>query len=211
MTAGCPPLLGMIRADRGEGRSVCNQQNSAVIAFLDEASHIKTVVLHARWAIAVEGLRAPSEPGRPALFVPEIGLIETAHFEKNHAYVAQAIQEAIKQLRQRDLEVIIIDTVPEIDRFVPQALFSAHYTGSAMPRAPDLKTTKIRNQRFRASIEPLLEDRNVRSVSPADYLCAPIYLVEKDGKAVYRDDDRLSIWGARFLAPDLMDQAFMFP
>lgn len=211
MKAGCPPLLGLQRADRGQQHD-CAGHNDAVMRFLNDKPDIDTVVLHARWAMAVEGLRAPGESGSTVVFVSQDTASEkTAHHAQNHALVAHSLRKTLAQLRAIGREVVIIDTIPEIGWSVPEALFGAGYVGSTLPEAPDLQSVELRNRRFRALLDPFREAGQVRVVSLAQELCIPVCQVEQAGKAIYRDDDHLSVWAARTFGPRLMQDAFVHP
>src|SRR5258708_24075909 len=63
---GCPPLLGITQFE-STSTIQCEEANDAVMALLIR-THIKTVILHARWALAVTGTRYPNERGKSAIF-----------------------------------------------------------------------------------------------------------------------------------------------
>ena len=59
---GCPPLLGVLKSNTGDGEQ-CARFNDAVFQAIIRTPSIDTVVIHARWALSIEGTRYAPEKG----------------------------------------------------------------------------------------------------------------------------------------------------
>jgi hypothetical protein len=86
-----------------------------VLALID-VRHIRTVLLHARWALYTEGYRTPPEPGPPVL------LSSSRRVEDNPAEFERLFRGTLAELRRRRLRVVIIASVPEVGPSVPRAM-----------------------------------------------------------------------------------------
>jgi peptidoglycan/LPS O-acetylase OafA/YrhL len=192
--SACAPLLGFERYDLlAPGR--CKQRNAAVIAYVDTA-HIKTVFLHARWAIYAEGQRNESEAGRPVLLTPDH---DPSH---NYEEFATELRSTIERLRSLGVNVIIIASVPEVGLDVPTSMAMMAETGRVFPVAPRFGDFLRRQSRTfalfsRAATDPAVWVAYPHRVMCDQSSCAVVSL----GHSLYFDDDHLSIRGSLQLEP----------
>lgn len=110
---------------------------------------------------------------------------------------------SVAALRDKGVEVILIQGLPEIGRNVPDMVlrYGANVPGRLIPSRTEVAA---RQARANAILERVAADHSARLLSPAKSLCAERCRVELDGTPLYRDDDHLSVYGARWLVPNLM-------
>lgn len=206
--SGCAPVLGLKRALKGGGERGCDTHNDAVMAYLLEHPEIRTVLLHARWAVAVEGHRPRREGGEPFVFVPSDTPAGPGDPANNHDHMVAGLERTIGALRAAGRRVVVIDTVPEIGWSVPQGLFLQQHAGIMPPPPPDLDSAAARNARFSAMIAPYVARGEAELFSLAGTLCSPQCRIAQEGHALYRDDDHLSVYGAQIYGPPLLRRIF---
>jgi len=198
--SACPPMIGVYRADQRADHN-CDHHNDAVLAEVLASSTNRTVILFGRWALAAEGVRAAHEPGGPALLA-ERG-VPVGSIANNPRIMEAGLLRLVATLRDKGLEVILIRGLPEIGRNVPE--IALRY-GDEVPERllPSRTEMAARQARANAILERVAADHGARLLSPAERFCAERCRVELDGTPLYRDDDHLSAYGARWLIPDLM-------
>lgn len=149
-----------------------------------------------------EGQRALKERGQPVLLA-ETGR-PAAGFKKNAQLVAEGLKRLVAHLHARGISVTIIAGIPEIGRDVPELVLTSGSTGAVAGFLPDLTAYSLRNARAENILERVSKAYGAQMVAPAHLLCAPKCLIEVGGEPLYRDDDHLSDFGARWLVPQLM-------
>jgi len=197
--SACLPLLGVRRVDRN---NACDAHNATVLAMIEADSNIHVVVLAGRWALSVEGARAPNEAGQPAILA-KTGQ-SGAGIEDNARLVSEGLAQLVARLRARGIIVVIIAGIPEIGRNVPDLILVFGSNNAPTGFIPDLAAYTRRNGRANAILERISTEFGAQLVEPANILCAPNCRVEVGGELLYRDDDHLSDFGARWLLPQLM-------
>lgn len=178
--AACPPILGVLRADRGQQN--CAASNAETIAWLRESPSVHTVILHARWPLVLTGRRAPGEAGESAQFASPQG--EPVRMEN-------ALSATVSALRMMGKRVLLIGSVPELGLDVPQAFLaqSRLFGGFAMHRLP--ADPKLRTQDADAILWRIAQRHG------AEFIELPRYTDQAvQAPLLYSDDDHLSVHGA---------------
>jgi len=191
--SSCAPLLQMKRYDVGGGD--CTDIGQSVLHYID-THHIKNVFLHGRWARYTESTW--HEQDLPVLLTPDL------RPEENCAVFDKLIRSTLAELRNRNLNVVIIASVPEVGKDVPATLARIVLSGKQMELAPRRDQFMKRQQRAFQLLTSAADDYAVQIVYPHQTLCsASECSVEKDQWPLYVDDDHLSVHGALDLSPML--------
>lgn len=197
----CAPIMGVIRLDKPRSHD-CAGFNSKTLDFLRQTPSISTVVLVGRWALAVSGDRAQGEAGPSA----RLGRVGTQGTQSagNREIFAQGLEDTLRQLNALGKQVILFEGIPELGFNAPQAYLNASFLGAPLPPTPTRAAYSARN----AAVVEVLDTISVayptvERINPADYMCTPDCLVEVDGILLYRDEDHLSVAGAKRIVPPL--------
>jgi len=191
--SSCAPLLNMKRYDAG-GKD-CTEFERSVLAFID-SHHIKNVFLHGRWARYTES--SWHEQDLPVLLTPDL------RPEENSAVFEKLLRATLAELRNRNLNVVIIGSVPEVWKDVPTTLARIALSGKQMDIAPRRDEFMKRQQRAFQILTSAADEYAVQIVYPHQTLCsASECSVERDQWPLYVDDDHLSVHGALQLSPML--------
>ncbi|MEZ5855582.1 MAG: acyltransferase family protein [Hyphomicrobiaceae bacterium] len=204
--SACPPLLHIVRTDQGN-RHRCDAFNDAVITYLERHTAIRTVVLAARWALAAEGTRAPGETGSPALLGRADSATTTPAVANNLALFSYGMAETVRRLTAMDRQVLILGGVPEIGFSAPQAHLAQAFFARQPSNPPDFAAIQRRNANADAAIKTVASKFGASQVSIARLMCQPACRTQDGGTIFYRDDDHLSIAGARQFVPLALDLA----
>jgi hypothetical protein len=187
-------VLGLRRYDDQDPED-CDNFNNSVFAFL-RTHRVKTVFLHARWALNVEGTRYGQEPGIPALLTPSRNPADDyAEFEK-------LFGATLEQLRQIQVNVVIIASVPEVGVDVPTMLARDRINHASIDFAPSYSDFMRRQARAFEILSKDSELYGAQIVYPDQTLCDHSSCFLMSGKyPSYVDDNHLSTHGAMQLAP----------
>lgn len=190
----CAPLLDMRRYDQDID---CRGFNEQVLEHI-QSHHIHNVLLHARWGLYAEAERYKQELGGPALLTPD------RNEKEDYAKFAELVDSTLKRLRELDLNVVIIASVPEVGINVPTALTRSYLSGKPIDVAPTYAEFTERQARAFSVLRLGAEKYSIPIVYPHETLCnSSTCLVEKDDHPFYSDDNHLSVHGAMYLAPTI--------
>jgi peptidoglycan/LPS O-acetylase OafA/YrhL len=190
----CAPLLGLKRYDQ-DNLQECVRYNDSVLAFI-QAQHIQTVFLHARWGLYSEGTRYGEEGGFPALLTPN------RKAEENYHEFENLFRSTIEELRRRQVNVVIIASVPEIGIDVPTALARRLIIGRAIAIEPRYSNFLQRQARAFGAMSTFAAQNSIPIIYPHQLLCdSSSCAVVRDQHALYVDDSHLSVHGAMWLMP----------
>lgn len=128
----------------------------------------------------------------------------TAGIENNAQLVSKGLERLVARLDSRGISVTIIAGIPEIGWDVPDLVLASGFKGSVDGFAPDLDSYKSRNARANKILERVSTEFGAKLINPADTLCNSVCQIQLGGVPIYRDDDHLSDFGARWLIPKLM-------
>ncbi len=191
---GCPPLPGILKTNFPGGEA-CLRYTDAALSLLLSLDSVELVVIHARWALSVEGARFGDEPGRPYILDDK----RYAHGEPgdNPAHVARALRRAVHALQAAGKRVLLIGSVPESGYDVPRAAFASVMLGQPRSLRQPRTTFDRRQERSRLMLRAVAEEMRVDLLDPAEFFCDELYCVAtRDGTALYIDDDHISPAGA---------------
>ncbi len=195
--SACTPLLGVRRTDE---EADCARAKDELAALLT-GDAFDTVVLVARWALAVEGERAPGEAPGVAMFEPT-GDGVGAGLDGAPLVIA-GLSALIDRITATGRRVVLLEGVPEIGYDVPQVYASAELFGAALRPPPGREATLARNARASAMLSELAEGNPAVTFVPLiEGWCAETCPVADEEGLFYRDDDHLSRRGAEALIAD---------
>ncbi|SDX91962.1 Peptidoglycan/LPS O-acetylase OafA/YrhL, contains acyltransferase and SGNH-hydrolase domains [Albimonas donghaensis] len=198
---GCPPLLGLIRRDLGVGHD-CAGFNAGVVDWLDAHPNIDTVVLVGRWALIASGTRPSNETQK----VPVLALAAPLAGEDTSApaeIFETGLRDTLAALQARGRKAILIEGVPEVGFNVPRAFIAQAFLGIPPPPTPTRADYAARSAPVDAAFDRAEERFPIERLSVADLMCAPDCRIVAEDAPLYRDDDHLSIQGARWLVARL--------
>lgn len=197
--SACPPLMSIERPNRLS----CNEFNKDVLQYISDNADIKTVILAARWALSTSGTRYKKESGTPVKLI-DIQSTSTADVS-NTVLFEIGLKRTIDKLQELGKSVLLVKPVPEIGYDVPSAYFIATQTGRDVNSliSPTFKEYQLRTESVASIFSTLKNEKFVKIIDPSQYLCdeKKYCNVVADGILLYRDDDHLSNFGAKYVSP----------
>jgi len=185
----CAPLLGIKRYDNNNVE-LCTPFNDSVLAFI-QAKHIRNVFLHARWGLYCEGNRYKQEEGSPVL------LTANRHPEENYHEFESLFHATIEELRRRQVNVVIIASVPEVGMDVPTVLARSRVKGVAVELEPRYSEFMERQARAFGVMSRVAAENAAQVLYPHQTLCdGTSCSVVKEKHVLYADSNHLSIHGS---------------
>lgn len=196
-TPGCPPLLGIFRADRP--KYDCREFNEAVSKLI-ETMHPAAVVLAARWPFYFERSTFGNEQNEP----PQV---QEDHFDIGAPSMAAGIQATFSWLADRHIKTFVVDTVPEMAAPVPQNLARMILTDHATLVDVPLQVVQQRQHNSQISLQEAAKQFGFDLVEPSEVFCSQSICVGgTDHEVLYVDNNHLSTEGAAKVAP-LLERA----
>ncbi|MEE4212381.1 MAG: acyltransferase family protein [Parvularcula sp.] len=198
--SACPPILDVRR--KGSNGS-CKVFNDEVWTWLQERDDIPTVILAARWAISVEGVRTPGEAG-DLVDLEWVGRSSTSRTPQgNVAIVEEGLRATVDRLLATGRRVVLVGPVPEFGQNIPN-LVARRFLPLALglPEALPLEAYEARSGRTERMLERIANDfSGVSFVRLSDVfcdneLCRP---TTAEGVPLYYDDDHISRTAAETL------------
>lgn len=190
---GCPPLVNTERTDEDLDMP-CMDATAGALAMIDKFK-IRYVLLAARWDMYTRGWEAGSEEVTRDPAIGHDGL-------KGLPALSKALPLTQAALRSMGAEPWVFLQVPPQLFNVPTALATAEHFGrdrSALRR----KAEPIRH--WHAPVNAILKAEGAQhTIDPFAYFCpeATEYCtIEENGQPLYGDNDHLSIYGSRQIAP----------
>ncbi|MDW6024612.1 acyltransferase family protein [Mesorhizobium sp. BAC0120] len=200
--ASCPPLPDVELPDRGETER-CREFNGTVRDLI-VSRHIPLVFLVAYWPKYVHDSELPEE-----------GVFFDASIEPRLADKSAAIVEALDRLladlKRHGTKVALVMDVPEMGRYVPEAVARAMLTGASTDVAPPWDYIAKRQALARDLLTKLAAKYGASIVDPVPAFCSTRHCnATRDGMPLYKDADHLTAAAARSLAY-LYKPVFAFP
>ncbi len=189
----CPPLLG-IRLEQVAAGHGCVAHNEAVFTWIARNRPAR-VALHARWPLYAEGSRTGDERGpQPKLVV--------AGSDGRVAMLDHALTATVDALEALEIEVVLIDSVPEGEFDVTSVWERTRRLGLPLPDGPARARIRTRNRRVAPVMATLGDRQGVSRVEPVRALCDEerCAVFGADGP-LYGDSNHLTHAGARRVAP----------
>lgn len=198
----CAPLRGIQRADQGT-RHDCAAFNEQVLRHVTAHPNLTTIVLIGRWALAAEGARAPDETGRRSVLSLASEVDEAP--VGNLALFSFGLTATVERLHALGRNVILVEGIPEFGFDVPKRYLEAQFFRRPILDGPSRAMFDARNARAQAVLEKVSHQYGARRVSVANFMCQTICNTFSQGNLLYRDDDHLSVYGAYFIVPRIMN------
>ncbi len=204
-SSGCTPVLYYERP----ARPGCESANLKAFGYLKSNHAPDTVILSSRWDFFFEGTVFNNLEGG----VDHAAPISLRNLRDQQATLSQpewmriAFVDTIKELLKLGKSIVIVGMVPEAGWNVPRQLALMRRWGvkRETPLSTRYDAFLERNERFRTAVSQLESHTRVRVVFPDSLFCSSgdngRCLLELDGKALYRDNNHLSYFGASLLSP----------
>jgi peptidoglycan/LPS O-acetylase OafA/YrhL len=195
--SACPPLVGVERADVASGH--CRAFNDEVMKAI-AGKNIAEVVIAARWARDAEGTGYGDETQATAFLADEQS--RERSLVENKAVFTRGLERTVDTLVRAGKKVVIVGPVPEVSRYVPEALAKVKYFGLKDDVRPTLGEFRNRQAFVLQSLAQIAKAYSVAILYLDRALCAGgRCAVEAEGRSLYVDTNHLSAFGARRLAP----------
>lgn len=154
------------------------------------------VVMALRWTSAVEQRLTDSEE------YFESGLRSPDAIKSNRVRFLQDTEYAVRKTADKDIPFWFVRQVPEYRFYVPRKLYMATVTRHNVEDIGLDRTSHDERGRYTASVLQGLAMDTAHVIDPASVLCNETRCrVERDGRALYHDDDHLTVFGAKLLKP----------
>ncbi len=211
--SGCPPLPGLVLEDPRNGPFACDRHARRVLAQLD-ALNPAAVVVSARWTAELLGLGFDNGEGgvvaetgarHADLRAPRRAPDDPARI----AEVSAAMKAALEALAGR-YRLILLYPTPEAGWNVPERAGKLLLHGA--PAAPLTTPSRVVRQRNAAvtALFDAIDSPDLLRVRPLDILCDAETpgrcRTMRDGRALYVDDNHLSMAGAALIVPEILRQ-----
>lgn len=191
--SGCKPSYGM-----QDDFSSCARWYNDAVDYIIKNKTIENVVFIHRYSRQIVG---GSNYAYPALPSSKIG-ISGLQFLEN-------IDRAILEFAKYKKNVVVIYPIPELPKAISK-LIDRNYMQDL--DFTNLKGTETgwylrRNEVIRNHFDNAQYPQNVVFVKPQDFFCSKDFChASKDGRALYFDDDHLSVYGASRLVQDIISK-----
>lgn len=206
--SGCPPAL-LLEASRPG----CSKWINEALIYLEEEKNIKNVVLGFRYSYYLYGDQRDTYPNIPnqsprASFADFYQIYTDQELRE---LFWQSFSEIVSRLRNAGKNVYILYPIPELPTDIQKVVLPFWiFSDSTML---DLKRTTDSDYYFRrnnyiiSKLNTLPFGTNLHAIKPFDLLCDGEYCPAViNDKALYFDDNHLSIWGAEFTANDIINK-----
>jgi hypothetical protein len=112
------------------------------------------------------------------------------------------LRQTLGELRSRQLNVVIIASVPEVGMDVPSVLARQAQSGSTVDLAPRYDEFMARQARAFEMLQRVAREFTVPVEYPHETLCdLARCAIVRAGYPLYSDDDHLTVHGAQYLTP----------
>ena len=190
----CKPTLGVATIRSGVRDEDCTRFIDEVADYLDRHPNIRHLILASRWTFQANG----SGFGTPPAFYVD-GQSKEASVEENRATLYRGLDRFFDRFRDRHL--VVVDSIPENEFWVPTAHAMAALFDLPTPRTP-IADVEARNAPVEVIFRHLAARHDFDMVTPAALLCARGFCESaRDRRALYFDDDHLNRFGGRIVSP----------
>jgi hypothetical protein len=196
--AACPPLIGAGRRRRYEGSENCAAINAAVGDLL-KARQFSDVVLVARWDYYAVG-SGPGKGAAPEQHYLRDAISSEGTLEENQAVMRRRLADTVDAITAAGARAWIFMETPYAGMNVPQRLSRTLVRGESATTLFGITVAEHRQRR--AFMNALVAGLPLRIIDPAPAFCDEQRCrVVADGAPLYFDDNHLSVYGTRRLAP----------
>lgn len=219
----CPPIQNVYRADQPYRTDLsCFEHSEEIYRLIRENESIEYVVMMARWTLSMEGTRFDNQEGgvETSKNKPHLDLVVNGQPEYHPEYdhqpeLSERFADSIQALLDMGKKVILIYPVPETGWSVPTYISRYYMINSTQAFRPDVGSTsykvfKERNNRSYEALDKVGQHPDLYRIYPENILCNNDVkgrcVVQKQGHALYRDDDHLSNAGAKLLVDQIIEK-----
>jgi peptidoglycan/LPS O-acetylase OafA/YrhL len=206
LLSGCPPVLDV----RPDSRFQCPDQNAATLRYIESAVAPDRIVMAARWSQAFEGVKFDNGEGGIDVAPQRIFRHLWLHDRPQPEIMAIALSETIEKVIATGKRLTIVGNVPEAGWNVPERLakMRIYDAASVGPLSTRRDVFETRQSSSHAILQAFRDRGLIRLVEPSDRLCdagdtARCRLVI-DNVSMYRDNNHLSLAGARRITPEIV-------
>jgi hypothetical protein len=212
--AGCPPVEDVYVYVSESDKQRCFKHNEEVYRHLEDNADIEHVVLIARWALYMEGIRFDNGEGgveREETLHCDAGVDGQSEYRAGYnriEHFGQAYRDSVKKLLGMGKKVILVYPVPEAGWNVPRyvSLYAARNPDNGFSQSTGSTSHKVfqdRNRNVYQALDDIGEHPDLIRVYPENIFCNKDLedrcIVQKDGDLLYQDDDHLSAAGAELV------------
>jgi len=197
---GCPPILGALQISKKD-KYRCSNVNQQTFDEIVGDNNIKDVFIVSRWPIYIYGYNEHSVSDSYIGFDDKVKVEDTV---KLFADYKENIIKSLCKLASTGKKVHVFESVPEMGVNVPASYskFTMIYNkvhDVTIPRNVYDYRNRLVDEALKIAAE---QCSNVDVIDVKDLFCDSNYCYgTKDGKALYFDDDHLSIYGSDLLRP----------
>jgi hypothetical protein len=217
----CPPVQNVYRADGGNTTDLsCYKFNEEMYQVIKESRSIEYVIMMARWTLSMEGTRFDNQEGgvETSRDNPHLDIVVDDQPEYHPTYnhrpnISEQYSKSVQAFLNMGKKVILIYSVPEVGWNVPNYVSRYYLKSPNQAFHPDVGSTsyavfKERNRRSHEALDNAGQHPNLFRVYPERILCdndvIDRCIVQKDGRALYRDDNHLSNAGAKLIVDQII-------
>ena len=197
-TPACPPLIGVGRYRAKAGREPCEDLNNAVATLMQRRT-FSDVILAARWNYYALGDGGKAAPQGEPHYIRD-AMSGEASLEENRAALARNLTPTVAAVRASGARPWLVMEAPYVGYDVPNRLARSLIRGErdeALYGAESAEETKRS-----AFMQRLVMRLPADIIEPAKKLCAGERCLAAEGpRALYFDDNHLSLAGATYLEP----------
>ena len=188
---GCAPVLGMNRVDAPDRQ--CAEFNQAVLDYIDR-SRISKVILAGQWAIYSEGDYYKIGQGHPIVISPK-------GYQDNKSVFLPLLDDTLRALAARKVQVFVVADVPEVGLNVPSTLAKARLWHRDIVIGPTRAQYMARQAYIFGAFSEMQDKYKLDVLFPAAEICSTgVCRVDQGGQPLYLDDNHLSRLGALSIA-----------
>lgn len=192
----CPPLDGVLNLnDEFAQRCVLFRDN--IFDLIEKSPSLRSVVLMARWPLYADGSRYGTGDTGPK---PRLADTLTGRTGRGEV-LAAGLERTVARLQRAEKKVFLVYSIPEVGWNVPSVAARALRFRKPVDIRPRLIDYRQRNVLVARTIAGLKERYGVQVLYPEIQLCGEEFCaVVKDGRALYSDDDHLSVYGVEAIS-----------
>lgn len=204
---GSPPVLGLDLIDTPQNEALRNEES---FAFIKSHPECKTVILAARWAMYATGHESQNELPKINHRFKDVKSDANLNLMPNSMLLGVGLYRVVDELTKLGKDVVLVMDVPEIGFDVKDLLFVNRIKGTDYHKLlPNITDYQKRNKDVSVLFSKLALRKNVTVIYPDSILFDKddVAIITHSNNILYRDDDHLSSFGARLIAP-LFDDVF---
>ncbi len=206
--SGCPPALLFDTYEPG-----CSKWAKEALQYLESNPTIKNVLLGYRYSEFLFGDQTDIYPNLPDQSPSRLltGSFHGLSAEESRELYFKSFSELVTRLLEAGKNVYILYPIPELPVHITKAVTPLSVFGGKplldLDRATTAEYYFKRNQFIISKLDSLPFGASLHAVKPFEILCDGEYCPAVGGdKALYFDDNHLSISGAMLIAEDIMNK-----